>query len=422
MQFIFRLLITLLSWLVAITANSFNNDLKDKIEFFVYTKQSSDNSMPLEVNVESIVRSGIDLQKPTTFAIHGVFDSENFEEYEVIRDTKFEIEDDNVIVVDYRYLTYYFFPDLRNASTIASIVTDSITELFVLLHNTFDLDFKRVHVVGFCLGGQIAGFLGQRIYDNFNMKIGRITALDPFGLLYFSSTPDNERLSPDDAEYVEVIHTNAGEFGFKSPCGHADYYPNGGTTQPGCNQMHCSHKRAYELVPNMWLPITEHEFIVSKCGSHVNIQPEYCRWLNIRMGDLQQQPLPMGVFYVETIAKEPFVDANLLSEEPSRFKDALNIICSASLSGLLFNNKDVMGVVFANTDKNPELYEPNYLEGIEIPDSCAVFLPVRQLTKAIVDHYLRLLEILMENFVQTYGVVRNGNETNFLICSACTWI
>uniref|UniRef100_A0A1A9W3S0 Ku_N domain-containing protein n=1 Tax=Glossina brevipalpis TaxID=37001 RepID=A0A1A9W3S0_9MUSC len=84
-----------------------------------------------------------------------------------------------------------------------------------------------------------------------------------------------------------------------------------------------------------------------------------------------------------------FVDGNLLSEEPSRFKHALNIIRSAFLSGLLFNDKDVVGLVFANTDKNPEPYEPNYVEDVEIPDNCMVFLPVRQFTKAIVDHYLR---------------------------------
>uniref|UniRef100_A0A1B0FPJ2 Lipase domain-containing protein n=2 Tax=Glossina morsitans morsitans TaxID=37546 RepID=A0A1B0FPJ2_GLOMM len=308
MRFTLRLLIILLVWLVAITASTLNKDLKDLVKFFAYTRETSHDPLPLEVSIESIIRSGIDVRKPTTFAIHGVFDSENFEEYEVIKDTKLEIEDSNVIVVDYRYLTYHFFPDLRNASTIASVVTDSVTELFVLLHNIFDLDFEKVHVVGFCLGGQIAGFLGQSIYETFNKKIERITALDPLGVLYFSTTPASERLSADDAVYVEVIHTNAGQFGFSSPCGHADYYPNGGTTQPGCevNETRCSHRRAYELIPNMWIPKEENEFIVSKCGSHVNIQPEYCRWLNLLMGDLQQNPLPLGIFYVETIADEPF--------------------------------------------------------------------------------------------------------------------
>ena len=45
---------------------------------------------------------------------------------------------------------------------------------------------------------------------------------------------------PTDADYVDVIHTNGcsawkGCFGIPDKCGHADFYPNGGTSQPGCH-------------------------------------------------------------------------------------------------------------------------------------------------------------------------------------------
>ncbi|KAI9580775.1 ATP-dependent DNA helicase 2 subunit 1 [Glossina fuscipes] len=107
------------------------------------------------------------------------------------------------------------------------------------------------------------------------------------------------------------------------------------------------------------------------------------------------------------------VDANLYTKESSRLTDALNIIRSAFLSGLLFNDKDVMGLMFANTNESPQPYESNCLEDIEMPDNCAVFLPVRQLTKGVVDHYLRFLETMPESFVQTYGVAKDGSEANF---------
>lgn len=44
-----------------------------------------------------------------------------------------------------------------------------------------------------------------------------------------------------DANYVDVMHTNAGQNGLNKSIGHMDYYPNGGSKQPGCNDR--SEKR-----------------------------------------------------------------------------------------------------------------------------------------------------------------------------------
>lgn len=57
--------------------------------------------------------------------------------------------------------------------------------------------------------------------------------LDP-ALPLFSSDPVG-RLDPTDAAFVDIIHTCAGYLGYSQPCGHVDFYPNGGTyRQPGC--------------------------------------------------------------------------------------------------------------------------------------------------------------------------------------------
>lgn len=42
-------------------------------------------------------------------------------------------------------------------------------------------------------------------------------------------------LDSSDAEFVDVIHTNAKHIGVINPSGHVDFYPNGGKRQKGCN-------------------------------------------------------------------------------------------------------------------------------------------------------------------------------------------
>jgi len=45
----------------------------------------------------------------------------------------------------------------------------------------------------------------------------------------------NERLDKTDARFVDVIHCNTKLLGTDVQAGHADFYPNSGYTQPGCN-------------------------------------------------------------------------------------------------------------------------------------------------------------------------------------------
>lgn len=55
----------------------------------------------------------------------------------------------------------------------------------------------------------------------------------------FEGVEEAKRLSPDDADFVDVLHTYTREalgvsIGIQQPIGDIDIYPNGGDVQPGC--------------------------------------------------------------------------------------------------------------------------------------------------------------------------------------------
>lgn len=52
----------------------------------------------------------------------------------------------------------------------------------------------------------------------------------------FIMASNENKLDASDADFVDIIHTNALVQGKIERCGHADFYMNGGVMQPGCWQ------------------------------------------------------------------------------------------------------------------------------------------------------------------------------------------
>lgn len=71
--------------------------------------------------------------------------------------------------------------------------------------------------------------------------------MDPAGPL-FTKWPKSLKLDASDAEFVDVIHTDAGIFGYPRQIGHVDFWPNQGISpQPGC-EIAAVKKRAPDSV------------------------------------------------------------------------------------------------------------------------------------------------------------------------------
>lgn len=112
--------------------------------------------------------------------------------------------------------------------------------------------------VGHSLGGQLSGYVGRSIQEKTKkeQKLKRITALDPAFPPFYPAI-GVRALSEKDADFVDVIHTDAWLYGAPFSTGTVDFWPNGGKTlQPGCPKRNykmltdndlCSHRRSWRF-------------------------------------------------------------------------------------------------------------------------------------------------------------------------------
>ncbi|XP_030768030.1 pancreatic triacylglycerol lipase-like [Sitophilus oryzae] len=180
-------------------------------------------------------------------------------------------------------------------------------------HESGEIPRENLHVIGFSLGCHIASMAGKSLPEN--VRIPRITALDP-AYPEFPIQDRTKRLANTDADYIDVIHTDSGIFGFPVSIGHSDFYPNGGRAlQPGCQPSYlasqqiveqvvaCSHVRAWKLYVES--VINPSAFPVTRCqkwgGEH-----KQCNFTVDGYMGFASNPNMNGKYYLRTGFKYPY--------------------------------------------------------------------------------------------------------------------
>jgi len=277
-----------------------------KTKFLLWTRQNPTGTQELLFeDLSSVVNSNFNSTLKTKVLVHGYSGSGTQSWVTNMRDSFLLKEDCNVISVDWRWLAGpvpWYGIAVANARKVGA----RAGQLLSFLKENVQLNYDDVHVLGFSLGGQLVAFIGQEL----NGVLPRITGLDPAGFLYHTA-PADEKLTPDDAQFVDVIHSGGLWIGTDEPVGHIDFYPNHGQApQPGCENEEpwgfgCSHERA----PTFFSESINSQigFMAVECDSWENFEAGLC----VNNGQkLMGYPADISnqgkTYYLRTNAASPF--------------------------------------------------------------------------------------------------------------------
>ncbi|OXB65286.1 hypothetical protein ASZ78_001593 [Callipepla squamata] len=277
-----------------------------QVKLLLYTRQNEECAEELN----STASKYLDLTKKTTFIIHGYRPTGSAPIWiPKLACLLLSAEDMNIIVVDWNRgaATVIYRNASRNGRRVAEILKKFVDEM---LMNGASLD--SIHMIGVSLGAHISGFVGQM----FDGQLGRITV----GFFWFLPC------------HFTTHHSLPGYLpfaglGYADALGHIDFYPNGGTDQPGCpptvfaglKYFKCDHQRSvYLFMASLQKScnITTYpcesyrSYRKGKCTSCESFQPMPCPVLGYYAHEwkshLTQQSHAVTSMYFDTADEEPF--------------------------------------------------------------------------------------------------------------------
>ncbi|KAL0280759.1 UNVERIFIED_CONTAM: hypothetical protein PYX00_001963 [Menopon gallinae] len=218
-------------------------ELKD-ITFTLYLKKHDGNGVQMFLgDKESIKKAGFDPKLPVRVGTHAYMCDACGNAVQGLRKAFHAQGDCNYISIDWskfaKTLPY------EKAALQTKAIGTHISKFLRFLRDETKFDIKQMHLVGHCMGAQILSFASDEFPGE---KVGRITGNDPAGPI-FHNIPNNLRLDPSDAIFVDVLHTDTVFMGIRQPIGTVDFYVNGGKQQPGCKKddFACNHDMSHRF-------------------------------------------------------------------------------------------------------------------------------------------------------------------------------
>ncbi|KAK3872898.1 hypothetical protein Pcinc_022059 [Petrolisthes cinctipes] len=314
--------------------------------FYLWTRNTMKNKSYELLNpsdVDTIINSTFRV-RTTYIIIHG-FLGWGYEPWILqLKDKLLNMSDCNVISVDWPAGTEWFLPTYYIAVNRVQSVGYDCAHLLSALANTTGLSGVDVHLIGHSLGAHAAGFTAKD--KQTNLRIGRITGLDPAGLMYRGKSAKH-RLDSSDAVYVDVMHTNGCYnfwtawtdcYGINENLGHSDFWPNGGEHQPGCTasdangEIGCSHEMAYRYyIESLNYGWDSTYFLTRSCASWMIYSAGNCSCGEEAqyMGFFVNTQLP-GRFYLTTNHFFPYAQEDTVCSPGNRNNRTIILILAGS--------------------------------------------------------------------------------------------
>uniref|UniRef100_A0A1I8ME89 Lipase domain-containing protein n=1 Tax=Musca domestica TaxID=7370 RepID=A0A1I8ME89_MUSDO len=265
-------------------------------------------------DVKALRRSHFNPKWPLRVSIHGWAGKSTSCSNAAIKDAYLSRGKFNVILVDWSDISHDIsYPRIsQQFSEIAAHVGKFIR----FLQKETGIEWSNIYLIGHSAGGHISGLTGKLLKPQ---QIGAIVALDPAGLAQLG-LPADFRLAPDDAAYVESIHTDTTHLGNPSiELSHASFFPNWGQGQPHCPNataaefdFACDHFAAlYFFAESVRKPkqFGAMQAVPASCVKHHNCT---CRetgsnecTADVYMGGEPLMP-KRGIYYLSTRRSPPF--------------------------------------------------------------------------------------------------------------------